>query len=300
MLFMVLFMTSLLRTFGFKEIISHLTGIKNLNIVKKSYVISRKQNVTFSQNEFNQFMKTDNYYKNLKQIRLTPGGLSGYYNLGTCVFLKDNYDLSNYYFTGASAGAWNSLGLAYKSDINMFAKHLLNSIQIQGQPQSIYNTQLLLKKKLLNDYTSDDFDLKRIFMGVTHIKNKNIFTNIYTDFKDLEDAIDCAIASSNIPFLTGICNLKYNGHLCLDGGFSVKPYIDDNYELEISPKMWEIDLNKKNEDMYNLLFYNNNLNIHELFLNGYHDAIKYKYKLDEIFNRSDDENIYIEAGELDV
>jgi len=47
MLFMVLFMTSLLRTFGFKEIISHLTGIKNLNIVKKSNVILRKQDVTF-------------------------------------------------------------------------------------------------------------------------------------------------------------------------------------------------------------------------------------------------------------
>ena len=34
-------------------------------------------------------------------------------------------------------------------------------------------------------------------------------TNIYTDFYDLEDALNCCVASSNIPFITGNLFNKY-------------------------------------------------------------------------------------------
>ena len=54
-------------------------------------------------------------------------------------------------------------------------------------------------------------------IGVTCIKETEIFTNIYTEFEDLEDAIDCCIASSNIPFVTGMCESNYKDQLSLDG-----------------------------------------------------------------------------------
>ena len=54
-----------------------------------------------------------------KLIISTPGGLFGFYFMGVSSFLKDNYNLTNYIFSGASAGAWNSLFLSLKKTINL-------------------------------------------------------------------------------------------------------------------------------------------------------------------------------------
>ena len=43
--------------------------------------------------------------QNNKIITLSPGGFRGFYTFGLCKFLKENYDLSEYVFSGASAGA---------------------------------------------------------------------------------------------------------------------------------------------------------------------------------------------------
>ena len=59
-----------------------------------------------------------------KLITITPGGLQGFYVLGICTYIKENYDLSNYVFSGASAGSWNSLFLSYKYD----TKKILDAI----------------------------------------------------------------------------------------------------------------------------------------------------------------------------
>ena len=48
-----------------------------------------------------------------KLIILTPAGMYGFYVLGVASYLKQHYDLSDYIFSGASAGAWNSLFLTY-------------------------------------------------------------------------------------------------------------------------------------------------------------------------------------------
>ena len=53
---------------------------------------------------------------NKKLIIITPGGLKGFYVLGICSYIKENYNISDYVFSGASAGSWNSLFLSYKHD----------------------------------------------------------------------------------------------------------------------------------------------------------------------------------------
>ena len=50
---------------------------------------------------------------NKKLIISTPGGLHGFYLMGVSSYLKERYDLSDCIFSGASAGAWNSLFLCF-------------------------------------------------------------------------------------------------------------------------------------------------------------------------------------------
>ena len=57
---------------------------------------------------------------NKKIITLSPGGFRGFYVLGICKYIKENYDLSDYVFSGASAGAWNSLFLCYDGEMDKF------------------------------------------------------------------------------------------------------------------------------------------------------------------------------------
>ena len=53
------------------------------------------------------------------------------------------------------------------------------------------------------------FDLKKIFIGVTTFKNFMPNIQIYSDFDDLEDAINCCMASSHIPLITGGISNRY-------------------------------------------------------------------------------------------
>ena len=48
----------------------------------------------------------------IKIISSKAAGLKGFYMLGVSKYIKDNYDLSDTIFYGASAGSWNSLYLS--------------------------------------------------------------------------------------------------------------------------------------------------------------------------------------------
>ena len=85
----------------------------------------------------------------------------------------------------------------------------------------------------------NDFDLKRLFIGVTTVNNFKIQTNIFSDFNYLEDAIDCCIASSHIPLITGNLTNRYRKFYTFDGGFSKYPYLNiTNSTLHVCPEMW--------------------------------------------------------------
>ena len=130
----------------------------------------------------------DQNYNNKKIIILSPGGFKGFYVLGLCKYIKENYDLSEYVFSGASAGAWNSLFLTYNGDVDRFINSVM-AIDIKKQT-SLYNVQQNIKSTLTNLFTEEDFDLENLYIGTTVFKRFRFRPVIYSDFNSLEDAID--------------------------------------------------------------------------------------------------------------
>ena len=107
------------------------TSLNIRNSMLTLYRNKKKEKEKFT--DFNHIFK-DNPSK---LIISTPGGLFGFYFMGVSSFLKDNYDLSNYIFSGASAGAWNSLFLSLKADDKPFIDEMLKT--------DIKNTKSILK-----------------------------------------------------------------------------------------------------------------------------------------------------------
>ena len=252
---------------------------------------------------FNSFSKLDakifddyqidpEQYQNNDIVALSPAGLQGFYTLGISAYIKENYNLDDYLFSGASAGAWNALYMTYKGNSWDLP------IQLSSIPyQNITSVRCLedkIKEKLLESFESSDFDFKRLFISVTTIKRYYLQTTIYTDFDNLEDAIDCCIASSHIPFITGGLINRYNNKISFDGGFKKYPYLKIKKPvIHINPDMWKkkngyIIQRNNNFDFIN--FFNNLIlkdhkNFEELFQFGYNDAKDNKIVLESILNR---------------
>jgi hypothetical protein len=253
---------------------------------KKEYeplLITKSNNKTYQKYEIEKWF-SNSTINSKKLITLSPGGYKGFYMLGIVRFLKKNYNLSEYIFSGASAGAWNSLMLAFKHDIEVFKYHIMDDA-IQNA-KSIAETEQVLKSRLLKYYRTEDFDLAKLFIGVTSIKNNKPHTIIYTQFETLEDAIDCCIASSHIPLVTGNMTHMYNNMLSFDGGFSKYPYFNISRPvLHITPSIWAKQKPGivTNIQGYTTLFSKDKFNFTEICETGYNDSHKNKDILDKIF-----------------
>ena len=265
-------------------------------------VIANKDNLIYSEKDRELFLEKNNFIKDKKLISISPGGLKGFYELGILSYIKDNYDMENYIFSGASAGSWNALFMCYKKDTKKFVFNLLDSKL--SQIKSLKDLEYFLKYKLLTSYDNDDFDLRRLFIGVTTIKNFKKRTNIFSDFDNLEDAINCCIASSHIPLITGGLTNRYHDMYTFDGGFSNYPYLNFTENiLHITPGMWKKLNNDQKQYKFlkplrslnivlELFTIRKNSNYMELFDHGYEDAKSNKELLDKIFlTHEKDQNI---------
>jgi len=257
-----------------------INNINKINVYNSKYnIISNTNNKTYNIALGKEdYINQNEYIKNKKIISISPGGYKGVYMLGMCVYIKDNFNLDNFIFSGASAGAWNSLMLCCKKDIHFFKTDIVDySIQ---NSKTIMELEYLMKKKILQYYTTDDFDLKKLFIGVTELNGYYPETQIFTNFNNLEDAINCCIASSHIPLVTGGIINKYNNRFTFDGGFSKTPYLNVSENvLHITPSMWNKEQNVKRNSIRDLnefttLFSKHKFNFTELYINGYHDAKK--------------------------
>lgn len=235
--------------------------------------------------------KTDKNYNTSTDndlITLSPAGLKGFYTLGVSVYIKENYDLDNYFFSGASAGAWNALYLSYKNDPWDFPK-LLSDVNFDNIT-SVYKMEIKLKELLLSSFKTEDFHLDRLFIGVTSFEKFKFINKIYTNFESLEDAIECCIASSHIPFLTGGLIRKYRKKISFDGGFSSYPYYFlDKPVIHINPDMWKIIngyLDIKNEiniiNAYRGLLLKEHKNFEDFFIAGYNETRNNKEIIDKL------------------
>ena len=256
-------------------------------------------------NDNSLYLKENEFIRDKKLISISPGGFKGFYMLGTCAFIKENYILDNYIYSGASAGAWNSLFMTYKKEPLELAYELLDDKL--NNAISIIDLEYMIKYKILNNFKVEDFELKKLFVGVTSFDYMKINTHIFSDFETLEDAVNSCVASSHIPYITGNSFLnKYQTLNAFDGGFSKYPYLNVmKPSLHITPSMWKDEINinlcedqeinsknyiKKLLKMprqisdYTTLFSREKYNFVELYDNGYNDAKKNKEFLDRIFH----------------
>jgi len=263
------------------------SSIKN----EEQCIISSKNNNVYCNSLAKLFISENSFLNNKKLITISPGGVKGFYLLGILTYLKEKYDFSNFIYSGASAGSWNGLFMCYKGDPLEFAFKLLNS-NIK-KAKSITEFEIFLKYLLLSSYKEEDFDLRRLFIGVTTFKNFIPRKNIFSDFNSLEDVINCCIASSHIPLITGGITNKYHDMFTFDGGFCDYPYLlNDNLILHVSPNMW-CELSNKNTNsikksintikQFSEFFSISKNNLLELFDDGYQDAKNHKSYFDELF-----------------
>jgi hypothetical protein len=227
-----------------------------------------------------------------KLIISTPGGLFGFYFMGVSSFIKENYELDDYVFSGASAGAWNSLFLSLKCDSQPFIDEILD-IDIKNI-KSIRTLEERMKNTLLTTYKDEDFDLNKLYLGVTIFDKCKFQLSIYKDFASLGDALDCCIASSHIPFITGGPFCIYRNKFSFDGGFSTYPYLNvPTPSLVIERNLWnkdnENDAVENNVSVINCSFETLfdlkkiDVSLRELYEMGYNDSMKNKEFLDSIF-----------------
>lgn len=264
-------------------------------------IITSKNHNMYCNSAADLYIKQHDFLSNKKLITISPGGFKGFYLMGVLTYIKETYNMSDYIFSGASAGSWNSLFMCYKGEALEFVYNLLD-YNIK-KAKSISEMQYFLKYKILSSYKDTDFDLQRLFIGVTSFAKFRPTTNIFSDFSDLDDAINCCMASSHIPFITGGITNRYNNMFSFDGGFSNYPYLNkDSGVLHVSHTMWEDLKNGKNKKRsiktliqsvkhFSEFFSISKNNLLELFDNGYNDAKKNKEYLDEIFlERTNDES----------
>ena len=229
--------------------------------------------------------------KTPKVIALSTGGYKGFYQLGISKYIKENYDLSGYAFSGASAGAWNSLFLTFKRDFPEFQSKVLdNSI---NKIKNIRELEILVKNKILHNFVSEDFELDKLYVGVTTLHTFGSKVVIYNNFTGLEDALEACVASSHIPYLTknGFINM-YRNTMTFDGGFSKMPYLP-NAVLNITPDLWSKNKRDKKAHIfkitdYTTLFSRDEYTFDEMIEKGYYDSKQNKEYLDKIFTSTND------------
>lgn len=221
-------------------------------------------------------IKHDNY-----DIVIAPGGVLGFYTLGICHYIKNNYNIKNKKMIGFSAGSFNvvfmSIDPKYDNDflLNLF------KLNIRGDD----NPRQTIKKitsNIKNTIDFKDIDLRDKCIGLTtpYLSLKTINT-----FRSNNEIINSCISSSFIPYITyNDIFYFYKGNIYYDGGIMyhfLKRTLNKDC-LAISYYMFN---RNTTFSLFNIL-HKSNISIYELYILGYHDAIKNKAYFDKFFNHS--------------
>ena len=259
-----------------------LAGCKN----NMQYIRTIQNHHTFSENEAESFMEENEFIKNKKLVSISPGGYKGFYVMGVCKYIKKHYDLTDYIFSGASAGAWNSLLMCFTRDIQEIESKIIDSAL--QEVNTINRLENMMKSRLIHEFKKDDFDLRKLFIGVTTFEHCTPNTTIFNGFESLEDAVNCCIASSHIPLITGGLTNVYRNICSFDGGFSKYPYLNiTKSALHITPDIWKPVLHASSVSLnicdYTTLFCKDKFIFHKMIEQGYADSFLNKKQLDSVF-----------------
>jgi hypothetical protein len=246
--------------------------IKKIN--KKKFLILNKKNIIYDEINANKFANSDEYLKNKKTITISQAGYYGFYLLGVCMYIKEHYNTDNCIFSGASAGALCSLFMTIKNN----PKKMMDLIVVNENYKNKNAIEMLqiTKKIIFTNFSEKDFELNSLFITVNTINQ----TNIYTDFENFEDVLNCCEASSHIPYISGPKTLEYKDKFVFDGGFCKNPYLDSLQQiLHIHPNIWG-----QNAKIPFILYKTNPVDFEKLYERGYQDTLKFgKETLDKLF-----------------
>ena len=214
-------------------------------------------------------------------IILSPGGLLGFYVLGICHFIKNNYNIKSKKTIGFSAGALYCIFLSLDKQYDVLFLRELFKLNLNGNmpiPYLLNKTVDLIHKI----FDINMFDTSQKYIAVTMDYNKLVG---YDHFLNLKDMTNCCISSSFIPFITyRDLFYFYNGQCCVDGGL-LYPYYKRN--VGISKKILYLNYKIfKRFNRYNIpgfCLLKRNYSIYELYMLGYSDATRNKHILDEYF-----------------
>ena len=136
----------------FSRMISSYYYVRYSMRMNSQNIITNTNKRTFGINDKEIYMNENKFIEDKKIISISPGGFKGVYMLGVCLYIKDHFDLKNYIFSGASAGAWNSLVLCCKKDVKLFKEEILDySIKNSSKIFSLdrYMTNYLISRGAL-------------------------------------------------------------------------------------------------------------------------------------------------------
>ena len=211
-------------------------------------------------------------------ISITPGGLTGFYSLGVSSYIKDNYDVSEYSFLGASAGSWNSLLFTCKRPSEEVINTLLST-------NVLYTTTTLpelterLGAHIVTNYRDEDFELDRLYISVSKLSLLRFKPKIMCNFTSLSDAVEGCLSSSYIPFVTSKFRRMPINNIIMDGGINGFPPKKINAYLNIYPSMWGREFPRGSGFKYP----SNHDYFIDMYLQGYHDTKKNKEIIDGFF-----------------
>jgi len=205
-------------------------------------------------------------------IIYNTGGYYGFYQLGVCHYIKNNFKYNDKSTLGISAGSWLSLFMNVdKLHTNKFLlllfKNLKRNTPIHKLPH-IFKSAI---EPFINYISTKNINI--LVTDVSECKYK-----IHNKFLSVNDAINCCNASSFVPFVT--CKelfYFYNHKLVVDGGLFKKIYmksIDTDKSLIIKYDMFGRFKHFKLFKSFRRPKYS----LYELYLLGYKDASRnHKY-----------------------
>jgi len=207
-------------------------------------------------------------------IHFGTGALAGFYQIGIAKFIKENYDLSDYDFSGVSAGSYCAALLAFDFSPSEIDSIILGLIQSADTEQNFWET---VNAKI--SYTTRELDRKQkheLFIATTSLTPfpKRVFLSNFTSF---QETINACKVSSHIPFLFGTPFIRYKGSLMCDGGaLGDRDLPPERYPVvKINPDFWGREIeNAYDWDTANCL---------KLYKQGYRDSKVNKDILDLTF-----------------
>jgi hypothetical protein len=227
------------------------------------YYIAKKNNSTKEKFDYNIIYNTGGYY--------------GFYQLGICHYIKNNFKYNDKTSLGISAGSWLTLFMNLdKKHTNKFLLLIFKSLKQNTPIHKLPN----IFKNCIEPYIQhiSTKNLNILVTDVSELKYK-----IHNKFLSVNDAVNCCTASSFVPFVTyKELFYFYNHRLVLDGGVFKKIYmnsIDTDKSLIIKFEMFgrfkQFKLFKS--------FRRPKYSLYELYLLGYNDASKNHAYLQKYF-----------------